>query len=137
MCCDIAVRSFSITFASMVFLLPASLLLYGSAPRRSKRADAAPAVFRVERLRQQVVGPWRPANAHIEPCEAERFLRIVPGREPELRRMIGERLGVIRGQCVVAIRRQPAPTAGLVVAPHFAEDARELCGVVGIVASGR
>src|SRR5262247_290773 len=89
--------------------------------------------FRVERLRQQVVRPGRVANSQIELCEAEPLLGIVSHTEPELRGMIGERLGVRRGQLVIAVRSPATPNTGLIVPTHFAEDARKLRRVVGIV----
>src|SRR5215472_15915325 len=93
--------------------------------------------FRVERSRQQVVCPGRLANSQIELSEAESLRGIVSHIEPELRGMIRERLGVRSGQLVLTVCGQQAPTAGLIIAPHFAENARELRRVIGIVGRGR
>src|SRR5215831_17577296 len=93
--------------------------------------------FRVERSCQQVVCPGRRAKTQIELSETESLRGIGSGNEPELRGMIGERLGVRSGQLVITVRGQQAPTAGLIVAPHFAENARELRRVIVIVGRGR
>src|SRR6516165_4248472 len=93
--------------------------------------------FRVERSRQQVVCPGRLANSQIELSETEPLWGIVSRTEPELRGMIGERLGMRSGQLVITVCGQPAPTVGLIVAPHFAENARELRRVIVIVGRGR
>src|SRR5262249_27213134 len=110
----------------------ARLPLYGVVRAEATRRCCSSGV-RLERLRQQVVCSGCLANSQIELREAEPLQRIVARTEPELRRMIGESSRVSCDQIVVAACRRPTPGGRFFAAAHFAENACELCCVIGIV----
>jgi hypothetical protein len=56
---------------------------------------------------------------------------------PELRRVVGEGLGMPRDQFVVACRRPGTPLTGLLRTADLAQYAGELCRVIGVVGGDR
>ena len=64
-------------------------------------------------------------------------MRVGARIEPELRRVVGEGLGMPRDQFVVACRRPGTPLTGLLRTADLGQDAGELCRVIGVVGGDR
>ena len=79
------------------------------------------------------MGPWCPADLEIPRRERQCPMRVGTRLQPELRRVVGEGLGMPREEFVVARCRPGAPLTGLLHTADLAQDAGKLCRVIGVV----
>jgi hypothetical protein len=69
------------------------------------------------------MGPWCPADLEIHRRERQCPIRVGTRLQPELRRVVGESLGMTREEFVVARCRPGAPLTGLLHTADLAQDA--------------
>lgn len=79
------------------------------------------------------MGAWCRADLEVPGRERQCPIRVGTGLQPELRRVIGEGLGMPREEFVVPGCRLGAPLAGLRDTAGLAQDTGKLCRVIEVV----